>query len=120
MARQMTQGHVWLDETCATQHRLQRFQYNRESGRSDKICFRENFYLSGFYFRKRVSKFPLLTASIKPFKDGVLSIRASKTSSDSFRTYSSTNSQPGVQQGGERKDVVIHMSKIRDSGERLK
>lgn len=32
----------------------------------------------------------LLTASIKPFKDGDLSIRASKTSSDSFRTYSST------------------------------
>ena len=44
------------------------------------------FVLIEFCASKRIMKFLLLTASIRPFKDGVLSIRASKTSSDSFRT----------------------------------
>jgi len=37
----------------------------------------------------------LLTASIRPFRDGVFNISASKTSSDSFRTYSNTEKQIG-------------------------
>lgn len=36
-----------------------------------------------------------LTASIRPFRDGVFNISASKTSSDSFRTYSNTGKQFG-------------------------
>lgn len=37
----------------------------------------------------------LLTASMRPFRDGVFNISASKTSSDSFRTYSNTGKQFG-------------------------
>lgn len=43
-----------------------------------------------------------LTASTKPFRDGLRSIRASKTSSDSFRTYSSTDASRGG--GGGRRE----------------
>lgn len=47
-----------------------------------------------------------LTASTRPFRDGVLSIRASKTSSDSFRTYSSTAPVGGRGRKRNREDAV--------------
>lgn len=38
------------------------------------------------FFPKDYKPTSLLTASIRPFRDGVFNISASKTSSDSFRT----------------------------------
>lgn len=60
------------------------FRCDREMGLTNKILQRDAIGCLCF-FTETVDGI-LLTASIKPFKDGVLSIRASKTSSDSFRT----------------------------------
>lgn len=46
-------------------------------------------------FPKDCKPTPPLTASISPFREGVFNIRASKTSSDSLRTYSNTGKQLG-------------------------
>lgn len=88
---------------------LRDFSTTTRSGWSDTI-YPYGILFTLFSLFKEDYKFTLLTASIKPFNDGVLSMRASKTSSDSFRTYSSTNRQSGMRREKEKWRQFIHES----------
>lgn len=96
---QMGHCHSAKAAEVSVQHRRLDGLQNLFQCKSTWVCF---------HFLKRITQCTRLTASIKPFSDGVLSISASKTSSDSFRTYSSTDPQLGVRRGKKKKKDKVY------------